>query len=138
MRKKVEKDRHAVGPILVLSYKNHALDEFLIDFINQYNFTYDQNSRFSNRYQRSYKTRLMNPGMLIRTGKPDIESLNIFTERFSPIERVAQDNLANVILVQRQTRILINSLWDCARNFESKAFFDVSILKYLFKLVEFK
>ena len=48
-----------VGPILMLSYKNHALDEFLLDVLK--NMTFRQ-------------------GMLIRTGKPDNTELTNFSE----------------------------------------------------------
>lgn len=49
--------------VLVLAYKNHALDEFLIDVIN-----------FSNKIGR--------PGSLIRAGKPErLEELQKYTEK---------------------------------------------------------
>lgn len=103
VRRKAESEGHAVGPILVLSYKNHALDEFLIDVINQY--------QTSKRY--------LQPGMLIRTGKPDIEILENFTERNSNLERSARTNLEGIMLVQKNTRNLIKELLECARNLET-------------------
>ena len=130
IRKRAENDGHAVGPILVLSYKNHALDEFLIDFISQYDATYAHGNHWnSNSFHRLFAYYKIQPGMLIRTGKPDIESLYNFTERFSPLERRAQDYLASVILVQRQARNIIKAYGDCARIFESNSFNDVSNLK---------
>lgn len=106
IRKQAEREGHAVGPVLVLSYKNHALDEFLIDVIHQSQFR-------------------PSPGMLIRTGKPDIESLLAYTEKHSPIERHAQERLGNVLNVRRQARKITKSWHDCARNLEAKSLFAV-------------
>ena len=108
IRSKAESQGHlGIGPVLVLSYKNHALDEFLTDVITQ--------------YESSQQNKKLRPGMLIRTGKPDIESLSMFTEKHSPIEREAQDHLANIIRDLRTTRNVVNALGDCARALDSKA-----------------
>ena len=108
IRRKAESAGQAVGPILVLSYKNHALDEFLIDLIEQYK----AQSRFIYSLQ---------PGMLIRTGKPDIESLERYTEKHSPLELYAKDNLERTIFIQRNARNVIKELLDCARNLETSS-----------------
>jgi hypothetical protein len=105
VRKKAESQGHAVGPILVLSYKNHALDEFLNDVITQY----DASSSYYSK---------MRPGMLIRTGKPDIETLERYTEKHSPLEYNARNDLENIILVQRKARGVIKELLECAINLE--------------------
>ena len=104
IRSKAESRGHAVGPILVLSYKNHALDEFLIDVITQY---------------EACSRRHLQPGMLIRTGKPDIESLELFTEKHSPMERYAKDKLERIISVQKSVRSVVKELLDCARSLET-------------------
>lgn len=72
-----------VGPILVLSYKNHALDEFLYDI-----------TRFSE----------MTPGMLIRTGKAENIHLSNFSEKFSPGEHSAQEELTKRLSTLRLIR----------------------------------
>ena len=125
IRKKAELAGHAVGPVLVLSYKNHALDEFLIDVIDQYNGSYSSvnynsyNPRFSNR---------LRPGMMIRTGKPDIDSLNEFSERSSPLEHEARTILANIILVKRQAKNIIKAWLECCRYLENNLYSEVNFL----------
>ena len=104
IRSKAESRGHAVGPILVLSYKNHALDEFLIDVISQY--------EASTRWH-------LQPGMLIRTGKPDIDNLERFTEKHSPMERFAKDNLERIVSVQKSVRSVVKDLLECARSLET-------------------
>jgi hypothetical protein len=118
IRRKLESEGHAVGPILVLSYKNHALDEFLIDVISQY----EASSR-----------RNLHPGMLIRTGKPDIETLERYTEKHSPLERHAKDNLERIIMVQRNTRKLVKELLECARSLETSLDVSYHISTLFFK-----
>ena len=114
IRKTAESEGHAVGPILVLSYKNHALDEFLLDIITQYDESINNYRHRSNSYLR--------PGMLIRTGKPDIESLEMYTERHTPLELHARDNLERIIIVQRKTKSVIKELLECARSLEVNKF----------------
>ncbi len=99
-----------VGPILVLSYKNHALDEFLVDICQHY-------------------PGRIRPGMLIRTGKPEIDSLGDFTEKHSPIERKAQDQLASIVSSLKTSRNVVLALYDCARNLEDKALLEVSKIR---------
>ena len=125
IRKIAQSEGHAVGPVLVLSYKNHALDEFLLDVKNQYESS--NASNFTSRFSALFTNKCLRPGMLIRTGKPDIDSLNIFTERFSPLERDAQDRLAHTISVKRQAELVVKTWSECARNLESKSLNDVSI-----------
>ena len=107
IRRKAEAQGHALGPILVLSYKNHALDEFLNDVITQYDASMGSGSY-------SY----LRPGMLIRTGKPDIESLERYTEKHSPLEYQARNNLEHILHVQRTARFVIKELLDCAVKLE--------------------
>jgi hypothetical protein len=60
-----------VGPIIALSYKNHAIDEFLLDVIKQ-------ETHFSSNRQS-----------LIRLGKPEEEKLMHHTEKNSNLETAA-------------------------------------------------
>lgn len=62
--------------------------------------------------------------MLIRTGKPDIESLEGFTEKHSQTERFAKENLEQIISVQKGVRSVVKDLLEFARSFETD--FDVS------------
>lgn len=73
-----------MGPIVVLSYKNHALDEFLCDVL-----------RFSPSMKR---------GMLIRTGKAENLELSEFSEKFSPQEQSAQEELTSRVSTLRLAR----------------------------------
>lgn len=52
----------SISAVLLLSYKNHALDEFLCDVI-------------------SFDPNMGRPGRLIRTGKPEREELARYTEK---------------------------------------------------------
>jgi hypothetical protein len=63
--------------------------------------------------------------MMIRAGKPDIDSLNVFSEKGSLAESNAQHHLSRVITVQRQARNLIKAWIECARDIEAKSNFDV-------------
>lgn len=92
-----ESEGHAVGPILVLSYKNHALDEFLLDIINASGHVFGK------------------PEASIRTGKPDIESLMKFTEKHSPIEKEAQAELSRRLAVLLRARNVGKSFLDSSR-----------------------
>ncbi len=103
-----------VGPVLVLSYKNHALDEFLLDICHHF-------------------PKRLRPGMLIRTGKPDIDSLNEFTEKHSPIEYEAKEQLAEIVGAIRMSRNVVKGIYDCARNLAGKALLEVvEILDFYF------
>jgi hypothetical protein len=64
----------SIGPILTLSYKNHALDEFVVDLLRQ-------------------KPSLSHGQALIRLGKPDNIELDNFTERNSVAESRANKEL---------------------------------------------
>jgi hypothetical protein len=78
-----------VGPILSLSYKNHALDEFLLDC-------------------KHYDPSLHEKGKLIRLGKPESSALLNFTEKNSAIETKAQNELDRRIGVMKQLKILLS------------------------------
>ena len=91
-----------LGPILVLSYKNHALDEFLVDILESYN-------------------RKIWHGFLIRTGKPEHEALRKFSERNSAEEFAAQNELCVRLEVQRQARRVAKDWLDCSRSLETIA-----------------
>ena len=63
IRSAAQKAGQAVGPVVILSYKNHALDEFLDDVVKASHFS---------------------QGQLIRAGKPENEGLQKFSEKMSP------------------------------------------------------
>ena len=134
IRKKAESKGHAVGPVLVLSYKNHALDEFLLDVISQYNSSNRSNRPNFIRWDHC-ATGELQPGMLIRTGNPEIESLNNFRERHSPLELSAKQHLTSIIDVLRNSRNFRKLLYDCARSLETIALSDVSLKKYVFNIL---
>jgi hypothetical protein len=85
IREAVQKLGKPVGPVVVLSYKNHALDEFVGDLVG---------------LCPSLK---LKPGSLIRSGKSDDESLAIFCERNSPGERQAHREVVDRLSVLRQS-----------------------------------
>eukprot|EP00178_Gracilaria_changii_P003923 TRINITY_DN15_c0_g1_i2.p1 TRINITY_DN15_c0_g1~~TRINITY_DN15_c0_g1_i2.p1 ORF type:complete len:1900 (+),score=156.23 TRINITY_DN15_c0_g1_i2:342-6041(+) len=72
----------AVGPIVVLSYKNHALDEILGDLVDTRQWS----------------------GAIIRCGKTEDHRIESFMERKSVQERKAQDVLTERVAVMRRTR----------------------------------
>lgn len=73
----------ALGPIVVLSYKNHALGEILMGVI-------EREPRATGR-----------PGLLIRCGKPENQNLLSFTERSTVSERLAADKLSTRVTCKR-------------------------------------
>lgn len=77
-----------VGPILTLSYKNHALDEFLTDAMAQ-------------------SPSLQQHQALIRLGKPENTALLNHTERSSNAENAAQKELDKRLAVLKHGRILL-------------------------------
>ena len=76
-----------MGPILVLSYKNHALEEFLLDLL-----------------KFAPKSRPFRQGMMIRTGKVDSEELAPFSEQRTRSETNAQKELVRRTGVLRDSR----------------------------------
>ena len=81
-----------IGPIVALSYKNHALDEFLVDILES------NPAKFHKR------------GALIRLGKPESEKLERFTERRSQDESLARQNLEKYVETLKKARGLVQ-LW---------------------------
>jgi len=73
--------------------------------------------------------------MLIRTGNPEIESLNNFRERHSPLELNAKQHLTSIIDVLRNSRNFRKLLYNCARSLETIALSDVSLKKYVFNIL---
>ena len=73
-----------VGPILTLSYKNHALDEFLVDVLKH--------------------NRLKSGGELIRIGKPENVALLNYTEKTSSYDIQAQKELKKRLSVIREAK----------------------------------
>lgn len=78
----------SIGPIVVLSYKNHALDEILIDLIE------------SERTMTG----------IIRCGKAEDARLDSFTERRSPFEQTAQSNLIARVTCLRAVRRFVRDM----------------------------
>jgi hypothetical protein len=74
IRSFVNKRGGALGPIVALSYKNHALDEFLLDALHA-------------------QPELKKMGSLVRLGKSDHEELAGFTEKSSKYESEARKKL---------------------------------------------
>lgn len=72
-----------LGPILVISYKNHALDEILLDVL---------------------KNDKLRGGQLIRCGRAENEMLSSYTERNTYEEREAQSELARRVECLRSVR----------------------------------
>ncbi|KAK3285890.1 hypothetical protein CYMTET_6522 [Cymbomonas tetramitiformis] len=83
VRQAAAKAGHAVGPIVALSYKNHALDELMLDVL-----------RLGGR-------ELARPGAVIRCGKADDPELNRHAEQRSSAEDRAQRELAERLAVTR-------------------------------------
>ncbi|CAM9172515.1 unnamed protein product, partial [Ectocarpus fasciculatus] len=76
-----------LGPILTLSYKNHALDEFLLDVLRE-------------------NPQLKARGRLIRLGKPDEIELMNYTEKSSIRESEAKRELERRLSVMRRAKDL--------------------------------
>jgi len=93
IRQEAMKSGQAVGPIVALSYKNHALDEFLLDIT---------------------KLHKLRPTELIRSGKPEHQELVSYTERNSREERNAQAELKNCIAVLRNAQRAVKDWSDLA------------------------
>jgi hypothetical protein len=91
IRNLLYKDGRVVGPILTLSYKNHALDEFLKD-------VKDNCSDLAH-----------NRGKLIRIGKPELEELLPYTERSSTAESEAKRMLDERLQIMRRMKVSLQS-----------------------------
>ena len=86
VREVVKRKNIYVGPIVALSYKNHALDEFLVDVL-------ENNSSLNQR------------GTLIRLGKPENPKLENFTERRSEDESNARKELERRVIVLKNAKV---------------------------------
>jgi hypothetical protein len=91
LRNKLIKQRKSVGPILTLSYKNHALDEFLKDV------------------KDNCATLVSSRGKLIRIGKPELEELAPYTEQSSTTETKAKRTLDERLKVIRSIKLSLQS-----------------------------
>lgn len=84
IREAAKESGQALGPIVVLSYKNHALDEVLLDLLQSPSCT---------------------PAMkrtLIRCGNPESEDLQPYREKNSQLERSAEEELSQRLSALRQ------------------------------------
>jgi hypothetical protein len=114
VRKYAKRAGFPVGPVLMLSYKNHALDEFLCDVL--------KSSATSGRHSHhSHSDNALTPGKLVRCGKPDNEELLAYTERNSPAERKLQDVLVHRITIQRKARKISQSWMETTGDIEWEA-----------------
>lgn len=90
---------HNLGPILMISYKNHALDEFLVDVLK-------------------WTQHAIRPGMMIRTGKPEHAKLQNYSERSNRQQYEAEEELSERISILRESRKFNKDLRDIARHLE--------------------
>lgn len=95
IREHAEKAGHSLGPVLMLSYKNHALDEFLVDVL-------------------AWSPRHIAVGGLIRTGKADRPELLDYNERANPAQKAAEEILNERISTLRSSRKFSRDLLDAA------------------------
>ena len=93
-----------LGPILVLSYKNHALDEFLLDVL-------EHSGAKENAHKRSAKP------FLIRTGKAENEAIYNFMEKRTGEEQKAQKELNRRISTLRKVFTLERTWKSAASSF---------------------
>lgn len=91
-----------LGPILTLSYKNHAEDEFLVDVLKWYQM-----------YRKP-----MQRGKLIRTGKPERSELLEYTEKSSMLQVNAERELVNRLSTLREARKFCQSLKTAERSLQ--------------------
>lgn len=98
IREYVRKNGSPVGPILMLSYKNHALDEFLTDVL-----------KFAP---------LLKSGDLVRCGKVEHPELVDYSETNSKDEKLAEVALQQCIRTQRTARAASKSWLELARSLE--------------------
>lgn len=101
IRKHVRKNGTSVGPILMLSYKNHALEEFLGDVLK-------------------FAPELL-PGQLIRCGKVELPALQAYSEFNSKDEREAEKELQRCIQLQRSARAASKAWVELSRSQEYRA-----------------
>jgi len=94
IRDAAEDSGQALGPIVVLSYKNHALDEVLLDLLGSPNC--------SAAMKRT----------LIRCGNPESEALQLYREKNSQLERSAEEELSKRLLTLRQANRTAKDWYD--------------------------
>jgi hypothetical protein len=104
----LQKMGRALGPVLMLSYKNHALDEILVDILRHSNTP-------------------MMPGSLIRVGKPEKLDLEKYRERSSPSEKTAEKDLMERIDLARKVTNLVQSWKRLSDSFHMKSSMVISL-----------
>ena len=92
----------SLGPILVLSYKNHALDEFLLDILKN-----------KNGNQPSFPK-----GTLIRAGKADNEELYDYMEQHSKEEKQALGILNDSVKCLRASRVVMKEFEEVCKRLD--------------------
>lgn len=97
IKEAAEASGQSLGPILTLSYKNHAEDEFLVDVLKWYR-------------------KPMQRGKLIRTGKPERSELVEYTEKSSILQFNAERELVKRLSTLREARKFCQSLKTAERS----------------------
>lgn len=90
-----------LGPVLMLSYKNHALDEFLCDVVE-------------------FSVPKLTQGKLIRSGKPENPKLFPFSEKNSSEEVEAEKILKYRVDIIRKAQKISREWRDCAIHLETR------------------
>lgn len=117
IREHVEKTGAAVGPIVLLSYKNHALDEMLVDIVK---------SNHLGSASRSFACSTGNScpygkGSLIRCGNPEHPMLENYKERSSQVEFWANNTLSARQACIRDAKALSRHWRQLAQEFSDAA-----------------
>jgi hypothetical protein len=95
VRDLLEEHGFVVGPVVILAYKNHALDEFLVDMLSHVNGHADN--------------------LLIRCGNPDNENLQRYREKSTKRELERKAILDNRLCVLRNCKCILRDWKDLAK-----------------------
>ena len=93
---------HQLGPVLMLSYKNHALDEFLCDILD-------------------FASPKLATDKLIRSGKPENPQLIPYSEKNSKDEQEADRVLKERVDMLRRAQKIVREWRDCAVYLDTKS-----------------
>lgn len=102
IRSVANKAGHSLGPVLMLSYKNHALDEFLVDVLK-------------------FSPKPLTSGQLIRSGNPENEKLRNYTEKTSSHEKDSEKELIHRIKTLRECERIASQWRTIANTLETNA-----------------
>jgi len=107
---------YTIGPIITLAYKNHALDELLLDIL-------------------AASPSLTARNKLIRVGKPEQEELFFYKEHTSKEEEDAKRILENRLSILRDTKYNLNT-WINIYSFSNSSLDRLSMFSQGMKLLE--